>query len=98
MTTFSHERALPERLALNHFAINRKEIVMNNILVLNSSVSREDSVSRVLIDEALTRLHDADPQAAVISSRSRHRSDPPPDYRQSGRHQWKAFDSAEVVA
>ena len=33
MTTFSHERALPERLALNHLAINRaKEIVMNNIL------------------------------------------------------------------
>ena len=39
---------------------------MNNILVLNSSVSREDSVSRVLIDEALIRLQDADPQAAVI--------------------------------
>ena len=39
---------------------------MENILVLNSSVNREESVSRILIDEALTQLLDADAKAAVI--------------------------------
>src|SRR5882672_430128 len=39
---------------------------MDNILVLNSSVNRAGSISRMLIDETLTQLLDAGAGAAVI--------------------------------
>jgi len=39
---------------------------MSNVLVLNSSVSANASVSRVLVEEAVSRLLDADPGATVV--------------------------------
>ncbi len=39
---------------------------MSNILVLNSSVLGHASVSRVLVEEAVTRLTDLDPGATIV--------------------------------
>jgi FMN-dependent NADH-azoreductase len=39
---------------------------MSNILVLNSSVMGHASVSRVLVEEAVARLTDADPGATIV--------------------------------
>jgi len=46
--------------------INRQEKVMNNLLVINSSAAREDSVSRVLVEEAAARLVQANPATTVV--------------------------------
>jgi len=39
---------------------------MKSLLVINSSVAREDSVSRVLVEDTVERLLAADPRAAVV--------------------------------
>ena len=39
---------------------------MKNLLVINSSAAREDSVSRVLVEEAAARLVQANPAAPVV--------------------------------
>jgi FMN-dependent NADH-azoreductase len=39
---------------------------MSNILVLNSSVQGQASVSRVLVEEAVARLTDVDPGATIV--------------------------------
>lgn len=39
---------------------------MKNLLVINSSAAREDSVSRVLVEEAAARLLQANPAAIVV--------------------------------
>lgn len=39
---------------------------MNNLLVINSSAAREDSVSRVLVEEAAARLVQANPATTVV--------------------------------
>jgi len=46
--------------------INRQEKVMNNLLVIISSAAREDSVSRVLVEEAAARLVQANPATTVV--------------------------------
>src|SRR5258708_26425647 len=43
-----------------------KEHPMSTILVLNSSVSGDTSVSRILVEEAVSRLLEADPGATVV--------------------------------
>jgi FMN-dependent NADH-azoreductase len=45
---------------------NLKETAVANILVINSSAAREDSISRILVDEVVTRLTEADADAVVI--------------------------------
>jgi FMN-dependent NADH-azoreductase len=39
---------------------------MSNILVLNSSAAREGSVSRLLVQDAVSRLQKADPGATIV--------------------------------
>jgi FMN-dependent NADH-azoreductase len=45
--------------------INRKEKVMKSVLVINSSAAREESVSRMLVDETVARLREANPFAEI---------------------------------
>lgn len=44
---------------------SKESMIMNNVLVLNSSVSGEASVSRMLVEDAVKHLLDANPGAAV---------------------------------
>jgi FMN-dependent NADH-azoreductase len=37
-----------------------------NILVINSSAAREDSISRILVDEMVSRLMEVDADAVVV--------------------------------
>jgi FMN-dependent NADH-azoreductase len=46
--------------------LRAKENVMSTILVLNSSVSGVTSVSRILVEEAVSRLLEAEPGATVV--------------------------------
>jgi FMN-dependent NADH-azoreductase len=41
-------------------------VVMKSVLVINSSAAREGSVSRILVEEAVARILDANPFATVV--------------------------------
>jgi FMN-dependent NADH-azoreductase len=45
---------------------NRQEKTMKSLLVINSSAAREGSVSRHLVEEAVSRLRDANPFATIV--------------------------------
>jgi FMN-dependent NADH-azoreductase len=45
---------------------NRKEKPMKTLLVINSSAAREGSVSRILVEEAVSRLQESHPFAKVV--------------------------------
>jgi FMN-dependent NADH-azoreductase len=45
---------------------NRKEKTMKSLLVINSSAAREGSVSRTLVEEAVSRLLESNPFAKVV--------------------------------
>jgi FMN-dependent NADH-azoreductase len=45
---------------------NQQEGVAMNVLVINSSAAREGSVSRILVEETVARLQEANPRAAIV--------------------------------
>jgi FMN-dependent NADH-azoreductase len=45
---------------------NQQEGVAMNVLVINSSAAREGSVSRILVEETVARLQEANPLATIV--------------------------------
>ena len=69
---------------------------MSTILVLNSSISGDASVSRILVEEAVSRLLEAEPGAMVVPARSWRRTHPAPDPHQLSRRQGCPLDGCRT--